>query len=91
MFYSNHLSLSIISSTTSELPIAVSPCSIACSGPGAQRYGEMDERMSRKRPHRYSESGVMVQYIPHRVRLKPNRSRALPGNQECKGMPLSLA
>jgi hypothetical protein len=45
---------------------------------GAQRYGEMDERMSRKRPYRYSESGVMVQYIPHRVGLKPNRSRACP-------------
>lgn len=36
----------------------------------------MDERMSRKRPHRYSESGVMVQHIPRRIHLKPNRSRA---------------
>jgi hypothetical protein len=90
MFYSNHghyLSLSITGSTTSELSIvAVSPCSIVCSGPGAQRYGELDERMSRKRPYRYSESGAMVQYFPQSRTVfvsKPNRS--------CMGMPFSLA
>lgn len=44
-------------------------CSVACSGPGAQRYGEMDERMSRNqgrnRLYLYSESGLMAPYIPH--------------------------
>jgi hypothetical protein len=91
MFYSNHghyLSLSITGSTTSELPIvAVSPCSIACSGPGAQRYCGMDERMSRKTTvslFRVRCYGTVV-YIPRRVCLKPNRSRACPSSAWPKG------
>ena len=91
MFYSNHghyLSLSITGSTTSELPIvAVSPCSIACSGPGAQRYCGMDERMSRKTTvslFRVRCYGT-VAYIPRRVCLKPNRSRACPSSAWPKG------
>ena len=53
---------------------AVSRAQVRTGGALAQRYGGMDERMSRKRPYRYSESGLLV-YIPHCVRLKPNRSQ----------------